>query len=244
MVSGKYSAVSGALAREQTINNIAANLANSNTVGFKKDRVSFSSTLRAAQQTGTTKGVNYTRIRTVGTDFSQGGLQTTGRDLDVAIDGPGFFKVRRGQDILYTRAGKLMLDDNGTIKTTDGYEVLGDGNAPLQIDITQGQNIIISETGEIAIDGVAAGAQLQVFGVDDPKNLVKVGQSLYRLPQGEGQPLPEARIVQGNLESSNVNMMEEMTAMISSQRNFEAHTKLIESYSKIGEKLDELGSIS
>jgi fagellar hook-basal body proteins len=111
MGSGKYSALSGAVAREQAMSNVAANLANVSTTGFKKDRISFAAILRGAQQASDARGINFARIRKIGVDFSQGGMQPTDRPLDVAIDGPGFFKVRKGGETFYTRSGRLMLDD-------------------------------------------------------------------------------------------------------------------------------------
>jgi len=242
MVSGKYSALSGALAREQAMNNIASNLANVSSTGFKKDRLSFAALLQGAKQTGETRGINHARIRTISADFSQGGMETTGRPLDVAIDGPGFFKVQKGEEIFYTRAGRLMLDSNGMVKTEDGFTVLGAGNSPLQIDTSLGKDIVIAESGEISVNGEQTG-QIQVFSVEDQNQLVKTGNALYKLTEGADQPLAEYRVIQGNLETSNVNMMEEMTAMIASQRAFEAHTKVIESYSRLSDKQDELGSI-
>ena len=243
MVSGKYSALSGAVSREQAISNIAANLANVNTTGFKKDRISFEAMLKGAKQSGETKGINFARIRTIGTDFSQGGMQTTGRSLDVAIDGPGFFKIRKGNETLYTRSGSFMLDTNGIVKTADGYTVIGGGDNPLQLDTTGGKNIVIGESGDIAVNGTASGNRIEVFAINDTSKLAKTGNNLYRLTAGESEPQPQYRVVQGSLETSNVNMMEEMTAMIATQRLFEAHTKAIESFSKLGEKQDELGSI-
>ncbi|WP_319588671.1 flagellar basal-body rod protein FlgF [uncultured Desulfobulbus sp.] len=243
MVSGKYSALSGAVAREQAMSNLAANLANVNTTGFKKDRISFSAMLKGAKQTSETQGINYARIRKIGADFSQGGMQTTGRNLDVAIDGPGFLKVMKNDEIFYTRAGRLMLDSNGMVKTEDGFTVLGAGDTPLQIDTSLGKDIVIAESGEIAVNGTLAGSQVQVFSIKDQDKLVKVGHSLYKLAEGDAQPLTDYRVIQGNLEASNVNMMEEMTSMIATQRAFEAHTKVIESYSQLSQKQDELGSI-
>ncbi|MCL1980709.1 MAG: flagellar basal-body rod protein FlgF [Proteobacteria bacterium] len=244
MVSGKYSALSGALTREQAMNNISSNLANISTTGFKKDRISFASLLHGAQQTRATKGINYARTRTIDTDFSQGGMQTTGRPLDVAIDGPGFLKVRKGNEFFYTRAGQLTLDATGTLMTNDGYTVLGADNGPIQLDTSQGKDIVIADTGAISVNGEASSGALQVFTVPEPDKLTKVSQSLYKLSQGGDQPATGTRVVQGNLETANVNMVEEMTAMIASQRAFEAHTKVLETYSKISEKQDELGSIS
>ncbi|NLX19580.1 MAG: flagellar basal-body rod protein FlgF [Desulfobulbus sp.] len=243
MGSGKYSALSGAVSREQAINNIAANLANVNTTGFKKDRLSFAAILQSTQQTEKATGINHTRVQTTETDFSQGGLRTTGRPMDVAIDGAGFFKIMKDNTTLYTRSGSFVLDSNGLVKTADGYTVIGNDDAPLQLDTTTGKDIAIGESGEIAVNGTLSGNRLVVFNVPDPKALVKLNGNLYRLDTGEGQPMQEYRVVQGCLETSNVNMMEEMTSMIAAQRLFEAHTKAIESFAKISEKQDELGSL-
>jgi len=244
MVSGKYSALSGAVAREQAMGNLASNLANVNTTGFKRDRISFAAILRGSEQTSETRGINYARIRKIGTDFNQGGLQPTGRPLDVAIDGPGFFKVQKNNQIFYTRVGHLMLDANGLVKTEDGLNVLGAGDAPITIDTSAGKDIVIAESGDISVNGVLADGKLQVFAIDDPDKLTKAGHSINTLEAGAAdQPLENYRVLQGNLEGSNVNMMEEMAAMIATQRSFEAHSKVIESYSKLGERLDELGSI-
>ena len=243
MGSGKYSALSGAIAREQAMNNVSANLANISTTGFKKNRISFASVLRGTQQVAEASGKNMTRIRTISTDFSQGGMQTTSRPLDVAIDGEGFYKVRKGEETYFTRSGRFMLDENGMLKTEDGANVLGAGNDPIQIDTALGKDIYIAETGEISINGAIAGTQIGVFSVDDTKQLTKVGDSLYKLEEGGDQPMTDFRLLQGNLETSNINMIEEMTAMITTQRAFEANSKVLEGYSKLGEKQDELGSV-
>jgi flagellar basal-body rod protein FlgF/flagellar basal-body rod protein FlgG len=244
MVSGKYSALSGAVAKEQALSNVASNLANTNTTGFKKDRISFAAILRGATQTNDAQGINFARIRAIGTDFSQGGLQPTGSPLDVAIDGEGFFKVQKNNEIFYTRAGHLMLDETGMVITPDGLNVLGASDDPLQIDTTAGKNIAIAEDGSISVNGTISGSKIQVFSVEDIGKLTKAGNSLYKLDEGTAaQPLETSRVIQGSLESSNVNMMDEMTAMISTQRAFEAHYKVLESYSRLGDKQDELGSI-
>ncbi|MBM9537412.1 flagellar basal-body rod protein FlgF [Desulfobulbus alkaliphilus] len=245
MGSGKYSALSGAVAREQAMGNIAANLTNVNTTGFKKDRISFAAILRGAKQTADARGINFTRIREIGTDFSQGGMQTTGRSLDLAIDGEGFFKVQGNNEVYYTRSGHLMLDENGLLKTSEGFTVLGEGNQPLQLDPAIGANIHINEWGAIAVNGIPADGRLQLFAVNEPQNLIKSGTSLYRLEEGGGdQPMEIFRVIQGKLETSNVNMMEEMVTMVAAQRAFEAHLKALEAYSKLSEKQDELGTVS
>lgn len=244
MVSGKYSALSGAVAREQAMNNIASNLANVSTTGFKKDRTSFAAILRGAKQTAD-GGINCSKVRTIGTDFSQGGMEATDRPLDVAIDGEGFLKVKNpNNEIFYTRAGRLMIDQNGMIKTERGLNVLDAGNQPLQLDTSLGTDIGIADNGDISINGTRVDGKIQVFSVSDQAKLTKAGSSLYKLSQGVAdQPLESYRVIQGSLESSNVNMMDEMTAMIATQRSFEMHNKVLESYAALADKLDELGSI-
>lgn len=244
MVSGKYSALSGAVAREQAMDNLASNLANVTTAGFKKNRASFSAILRGANQTAEARGINYTKIRKITTDFSQGGMLATGRALDIAIEGEGFFKVRKNDEIFYTRSGHLVIDQNGMIKTDEGLSVLGAANDPLQVNVAEGKDIVIGENGDISVNGELSGGKIQIFAIDDQEKLIKTGSSLYKLEEGGvEQPLATSRVIQGNLETSNVNMMEEMAAMIAIQRTFEAHNKVIESYSKLGEKQDELGSV-
>lgn len=245
MVSGKYSALSGALAREQAMGNIAANLANVSTTGFKKNRISFESVLNDAKQVTDAGGINYSRIRKIGTDFDQGGVRETGRELDLAIAGEGFFKIRKGDDTFYTRAGHFMLDENGMVKTEDGFNLLAGGNQPLQLQDAAGKIISIDDNGNIAVNGVATGNQVQLYSVNDENLLKQVGNSLFQLEQGgTDQGLENFRVVQGSLETSNVNMMEEMALMINTQRKFEADLKIMESYSTLGDKQDELGSIS
>lgn len=244
MVSGKYSALSGALAREQSLSNVANNMANVNTTGFKKDRIGFESLLRGAQQVTDANGINYSRIRTIDTNFAQGGMQETGRPLDVAIDGEGFFKVRRGAETYYTRSGQLQLDENGMLKSQEGLNVVGADNQPLQLTDAEGKNIDIDDFGNIAVDGLASGARLQVFTVANQDSLVKTGTNLFKPEPGTAdQPREGYRLIQGSLETSNVSMMEEMMTMINTQRKFDAHLKVIESYSKLGEQQSELGTV-
>ncbi len=244
MVSGKYSALSGAVAREQAMANIANNLANVSTTGFKRDRISFESMLRGSRQVRQTRGINYSRIRRIGTDFSQGGLRHTGRSLDVAIEGEGFFKIRNRGKIFYTRVGSFALDQNGILKTTDGFPILGDSGQQIQLPDAGGRAISIDEQGNIAVDGAPAGARLQVFAVSDTSRLKKVGNSLYTLEAGATERVAEsARVIQGSLETSNVNMMEEMVRMIDTQRKFEALHKVMKSYSTLGERQSELGTV-
>jgi flagellar basal-body rod protein FlgF/flagellar basal-body rod protein FlgG len=244
MVSGKYSALSGAISREQAMANISNNLANVNSSGFKKNRISFEALLRGSKQVTNAKGINYNRIREIGTDYEQGPLQETGRALDVAISGVGFFKVQRGLEMLYTRNGNFFTDSNGMLKTAQGYSVVNKENKPIQLLDLEGKKIQIGESGSISTNNVPSGERIQVFTVSDPKKLNKAGDSLFTLEQGvTSQATEEATIIQHNLEGSNVNMVEEMVLMIDTQRKYEAYLKVQKSYSSLSEKQSELGSV-
>jgi len=245
MVSGKYSALSGAVSREQAMANISNNLANVNSSGFKKNRISFESLLRGNKQISEAKGINYSRIREIGIDFSQGPLQETGRSLDVAISGKGFFKVQRGDEILYTRNGNFFTDNDGMLKTAQGFNVVNRTNQPIQLFDIEGKKLNIDQFGNISLNNIPTGEQLQVFSVADPKKLTKAGDSLFKLEQGvASQPTEDATIIQKNLEGSNINMVEEMVMMIDTQRKFEANLKAQKSYSTLGERQSELGSVA
>ena len=133
MSSGIYSTLSGNLARMQALDSITNNMANANTVGFKRDRLAFESLLSGIGQTNTSKGLNFTRLQRSYTDFTPGNTRVTGNDLDLAIEGEGFFKVRRGDELLYTRAGNFRLDPDGTLITESGLPVVGTTGQPVTI---------------------------------------------------------------------------------------------------------------
>jgi flagellar basal-body rod protein FlgF len=240
MSSGIYSTLSGNLARMQALDSIANNLANANTVGFKRDRLAFESLLSGAGQTGTSKGLNFTRLQKSFTDFSPGNTQVTGNSHDLAIEGEGYFKVRRGDDYLYTRAGNFHLDPDGTLITESGLPVVGTTGQPVTISKLE---FAVAEDGRILVEGAEAG-RIDVFAVDNPEGMTKEGGSLFKLPSGQQDRVAEdAKVRQGYLETSNVNMLEEMALMMETLRAFEAHQKMMKAYGTIGSKVDDLGSL-
>ncbi len=245
MVSGKYSALSGAVSREQTMANISNNMANIDTTGFKKDRISFEALLKGSQQMANGRGINYSRIRKIGVDFSQGPLRETGRDLDVAISGKGFFKIRGNGETFFSRNGSFYVDNNGLLKTADNFDVLDGSSQPIQLAGAQGKKIHIDESGNISLDNIPSGQKIQVFTVSDQTKLEKAGNSLFTLQKGAtSQPTDTTAIIQGNLEGSNINMVEEMTMMINTQRRFDACLKVEKNYSNLSERQNELGTVA
>lgn len=248
MVSGKYSALAGAISREQMIANISVNLANVSTTGYKKSNVSFESLLRGEQQINQAKGINYDRIRQTFTDFSPGPLRQTENPLDLALSSEGFFKIQGAEGVLYTRRGDFMVDAEGTLRTTNGLAVLDAGNGQITIPDTATSRVVVNETGTISLldaeGGRAEVGQLAVVNVDDPLQLKRQSDTAFSLGEGAAEiPVEAPTVVQGSLEVSNVNMAEEMARMIDSYRTFETYHKVIKSYSTISEQQEELGTL-
>lgn len=248
MVSGKYSALAGAISREQMIANVSANLANVNTTGYKKSQVSFESILRGQQQMTAAKGINYDRVKQNFIDFESGPLRQTENPYDVALNGEGFFKVQGPEGVLYTRRGDLHVDNEGTLRTSNEMAVLDAGGGQITIPDTAAGNIVVSENGTIYLlagDGAQTEVgQLAVVNVDDPLKLKKQADTTFSLENGGVEnPVDNPTVVQGSLEVSNVNMTEEMARMIDSHRLFETYHKVLKSYSTLGEQQDELGTL-
>ncbi len=248
MVSGKYSALAGAISREQRLANISTNLANINTVGYKKSRMSFESLLRGEQQTTTAKGINFSRVRENFTEFSEGVIKDTNNPLDLAIHKDGFFKVQSMDGFRYTRRGDFHVSQDGTLLTGNDMPVLDEGNAPITIPDSDTSKISVNSLGEISILSLEGNREVvgtvAVYTINDNTLLKRESDTLYSLKEG-GQEIinPEPQLSVGSLEISNVNMTEEMALMIESTRTFESYQKVIKAYSTLGQKQDELGTI-
>ena len=250
MTSGKYSALSGAIARDQAIANLSANLANISTTGYKSRSLSFEALLRGEQQRAQAQGINYSRVKNIVTDFSPGPLKHTENPFDVAIHGNGFFKVQGPKGVLYTRRGDFVTDQNGILRTSNGMTVLDSGGGPITIPNADTSHVSIGESGIVAIvnnnGGVDEVGQLAVVGIDHPENLRQEENTMYSLGQGVAEvPLETPfRLVQGSVETSNVNMTGEMARLIDNYRLYENYHKVLESYKTIGDQQDALGSLS
>ena len=250
MTSGKYSALSGAIARDQAIANLSANLANINTTGYKSRSLSFEAMLRGQQQRTQAQGINFNRVKTIVTDFSAGPLKHTENPFDVAIHGNGFFKVQGPNGVLYTRRGDFVTDQTGVLRTSNGMMVLDSGGGAITVPNADTSHVSIGETGIVAVvnsdGGVDEVGQLAVVGIDNPQNLRPEANTMYSLGDGAAEVPEEApfRVVQGSLETSNVNMVEEMARLIDNYRLYENYHKVIESYKTISDQQDSLGSLT
>jgi flagellar basal body rod protein FlgG len=167
-------------------------------------------------------------------NFAQGALQTTGRPLDVAIDGEGFFGVRVEGEVgkFFTRAGNFSIDGEGRLVTSDGKPVLDTAENEIPLDPANGP-IAIGNDGTIFQAGQRAG-QLGIWRFDDPAMLVKRGNGLLQAADGvDPQRVEAPRALSGALESSNVNAIEEMIGMIELHRAFEINQKVIQSIDEV-----------
>ncbi len=248
MVSGKYSALAGAISREQAIANISGNLANVSTTGYKRSTMSFESLLRGEQQKTNAKGINYSRVGKNSTDFASGPLKETGNPLDIAIHGEGFLKVEGKNGVAYTRRGDLLISSDDILRTRSGLKVLDEANGEIVIPDSSTSKVSINNAGMITLVGAdgtrSIVGRLAVVNFDDPSKLKREEDTTFSLEAGTQEILiEEPYIVAGSLEVSNVNMIEEMTGMIRNYRTFETLHKVLTSYSDISQKQSELGSL-
>jgi len=249
MVSGKYSALSGAIAREQAISNVSNNLANISTTGYRRSQVSFESILKGENQTKEAKGINYSRIRQNFNDFTSGPLRQTEDPLNFAIQGDGFFKVQGAKGPLYTRRGDFMINSEGLLTTSNGLPVLDQDNGQITIPDTNTSQITVDNTGTIFLLGLQGArseiGKLGIVTVNDKQKLTRDSDTTFSLGAGgTEQPSIDASLVQGSLELANVNMSSELTQMIDNFRTFETYHKVLKSYATIGETQDELGTLA
>ena len=218
---------------------IANNIANANTIGFKSERMVFSEYL---QDIGNGQTIALVKDAAVVRDFSDGPIMATDNPLDVAIRGEGFFQVETADGIRYTRNGRLRLDGDGTLVTSNGYAVLSKDEFPI-LTIPGDTQITIGADGTVSSESGELGT-LAVVAFDNPYSLRKLGNGLYEsdvLPS----PATDATIVQGALENSNVEPIIEMTRMIALLRSFESSQTLVDQQHDLRRRaIGVLGSVS
>lgn len=259
-----YTAASGMDAMQTKLDVIANNIANMNTTAFKRDRANFEDLLYRtevhpgildAQQNPTPVGVEIglgTRVQSTQKDFRQGTIEQTGRELDLAVEGPGFFQVFDpvSQSQQFTRSGNLDINANGQL-------VIGSAQTGRLLDppiqIPQGATaVVINANGQVSVR-IPGNTQLQPVGevqmasFINPDGLLKVGENLYQLtdasgPAQQGQPgLDGFGILrQGSLEKSNVEPVRELIDLITTQRGFELNSQAIQAGDQILQQISNL----
>jgi flagellar basal-body rod protein FlgG len=260
MIRALYTAASGMSAQQSNIDNVAHNLANVNTTGFKKSRVEFEDlvydqTRVAGEATSTTgeapvgleTGLG---VRAVATsrDFGRGNLKATNGPLDLAIEGSGFFQIQMPNgEIGYTRSGNFHLSGEGAIVTAEGYQLEPQMTVP-----ANATSISISKDGIVSATiagqtGAQQVGRIELASFQNPAGLQAEGGNLFRATTASGEPQvgapgEEARgtLVQGFIEDSNVSVVEEMVNMILGQRAYEANSKVIRAADEMLQQINNL----
>jgi flagellar basal-body rod protein FlgF len=245
MNSGMYAALSGNLNMQDKLDVIANNLANVNTVGFKRDRAYFEKVLDSVNKPSSNgQYVTDEPIQSafrVYTDFTSGPAKLTGNTFNVALDGDGFFAVNTPQGVAYTRQGNFLRDKDGKLTTVDGYEVLGKGGSPITVN---GGKVDIAASGDIFVEGTKT-ASLDVVDFPKPYQMKKIGKALFMQVNPQTVPVPAQKtsVMQGYVEDSNVSAIVEMVQMLESSRSFESCQRVVRSYDDMSGKAIELGKL-
>ncbi|QCI24408.1 flagellar basal-body rod protein FlgG [Buchnera aphidicola (Muscaphis stroyani)] len=260
MIPSLWISKTGLDAQQINMNVISNNLANVSTNGFKRSRAVFEDLMyQTIKQAGTNSSMNTilpsglqlgTGVRPVATEriHSQGNLSKTDSSKDIAIDGSGFFQVQLpDNNVAYTRDGSFQIDQNGQLVTNSGYPIVPDINIPpnsTSISISRDGVISVAIQGQI--QPVSIG-QLNLINFINSSGLESIGENLYQETQASGAPIETAPglngaglLYQGYVETSNVNVAEELVNMIQTQRAYEINSKSINTSDQMLQKLSQL----
>jgi flagellar basal-body rod protein FlgG len=260
MIRALYTAASGMSAQQTNIDNVAHNLANVNTTGFKKSRVEFEdlvydqtkvpgapTSATGEAPVGLETGLG---VRPVATsrDFGRGNLKATNGPLDLAIEGDGFFQVQLPTgETAYTRSGTFHLNGEGAIVTNEGFQIEPNVSVP-----ANATSISVSKDGivSVSVPGQSGSQQvgtIEVASFQNPAGLKAQGENLFLATTASGEPQvgapgSDARgmIVQGFVEDSNVSVVEEMVNMILGQRAYEANSKVIKAADEMLSQINQI----
>jgi flagellar basal-body rod protein FlgG len=232
-------------AQQMNMDVIANNLANANTTGYKRSRGNFEDMIYQNIVPAGAETANNTKIPTgvqlgLGTKtvsvekiFTQGNFTETGNNLDLAIEGKGFFKVLRGSQETYTRSGSFKVDSEGYVTDATGSRLQPEISIPkgtVSMHVEPGGTFTAMDASGTVLTTV----KLRLYDFPNPAGLQSIGKNLFVTSQASGevieaQPGTEGlgQLLQGYLEASNINVVEEMVNMILSQRAYEANSKVI-----------------
>jgi flagellar basal-body rod protein FlgG len=262
MFRSLYTAASGMTAQQLNLDNIANNLANSSTAGFRRRRLQFQDMLyqnfvmpgsAATQQTTMAAGLQIglgTRSAASEVIQQQGDFNTTGNPLDLTISGQGLFQVSMPTgDIAYTRSGTFHMDAQGNLVTADGNPLQpGITIPPGATSVTIGEDgtVSVTQPGQTAAQQVG---QIQLALFPNPGGLNSVGKNLFLATTASGDPIVGTpggteglgSIEQGVLEGSNVSVVDEFIQMILAQRSYEANSRVVSTADQMMQQLNTLG---
>ena len=260
MIRSLWIAKTGLDAQQTQLDVISNNLANVGTAGFKRSRAVFEDLLyqtirqpgaQSSQQTQLPTGLTLgTGVRPVATErvFTQGNLQQTGNNLDVAVNGQGFFQVQLPDGTTaYTRDGSFHLDAQGQLVTSSGYAIQPAITIPsnaLTVTVARDGTVTVTQPGQANPTQVGA---LQLANFINPPGLQSQGENLYVETASSGTPTNNTpgtnglgTLSQGYVETSNVNVVEELVSMIQTQRAYEMNSKAIQTSDQMLQKLAQI----
>lgn len=245
MIRSLWTAATGMGAQQLNMDVIAHNLANANTTGFKQSQANFEDLMyqsivppgaETSTDANTPSGIQVgmgTKTVAVQKNFTQGNFVETGNKLDLAIEGNGFFKVLRGAEEVYTRAGSFKLDQDGFICDVEGNRLQPEMSVPMEavaVNIDSGGRLsAVDQTGNVLISET-----INLYNFANPAGLYSKGHNYFAPTAASGDAIEGqagtdgfGSMLQGFLENSNVNVVEEMVNMIVGQRAYEANSKVI-----------------
>ncbi|HUN69905.1 MAG TPA: flagellar basal-body rod protein FlgG [Burkholderiales bacterium] len=260
MIRSLWISKTGLDAQQTNLDVIANNLANVSTTGFKRSRAVFEDLLyqtlrqpgaQSSQQTQVPTGLQVgTGVRPIATEriFTQGNLQQTGNALDVAINGQGFLQIQMPDGTTgYTRDGSFHVDAQGQVVTSNGYPLLPSITVPAnatKITIGSDGTVGINLPGQVAVSNVG---NIHLANFINPAGLQPLGQNLYLETAASGTPQSGTpgtnglgQLSQGYVETSNVNVVEELVSMIQAQRAYEINSKAIQTSDQMLQRLAQL----
>jgi len=230
MDNTSYIALSRQMALQNQLEVVANNLANVNTSGFKGTDTLFAQYVFKLDQNDRTFKDKVAFVHDFGLvrNLSQGAFNFTGNSLDVALQGEGYFTIRgKGGVENYTRAGAFTKNAAGELVTMEGRQVLDTNGAPINIPADAGK-LIVQGDGTILEEGGRTFGQLRVVRFDNERNLKQVDGTAFRTDVGQTAiPMPNAKIAQGVLESSNVSPVTEITRLIALNRAYEESARMV-----------------
>jgi flagellar basal body rod protein FlgG len=246
-----YISAAGALAHSHRQDVIANNLANVDTVSFKRDLAVLQTRRTEAAQKGSNsytaalleKMGGGTFAHPVHTDYSPASLEKTGNFYDLALNGKGFFSVQNGDQVNYTRDGRFTVNDQSQLVTMEeGFPVLDDNGKP--IDIDRSLDFSVNDAGFIS-QGGALVARLGVMDIADTSKMKKQGNNLYTNEGDEIMQKAQSPVKQGHLEASGVTAVNELVNLIQAQRIYQANTSLMKMQDQtLGMAVTTLGLVS
>lgn len=261
MFRALYTAATGMTAQQNNLDNIANNLSNSSTAGFRRRRLQFQDMFyqnlimpgsAATQQTTVSSGLQIgLGTRTMASEViqQQGDMTQTGNPLDLAIQGPGFFQIKMPNgETAYTRSGNFHTDATGNLVTADGNPVDPAITIPAgasSISIGTDGTVSVTQPGQTNAQQVGT-IQLAMFA--NPEGLNSIGQNLFLPTAASGDPVVGnpggseglGQLQQGTLEQSNVSVVEEFVDMILAQRSYEANSKVVNAANEMFQQLNQL----